>query len=75
MLSVDQVFVMYDANNELVRFAMSNKIGDINGEVTEIIFVFLFRSANASFLEYNILTEDSFTKSYGYCEHCPKLHS
>ncbi|XP_068183596.1 nidogen-1 [Antennarius striatus] len=31
MLSVDQVFVMYDANNELIRFAMSNKIGDING--------------------------------------------
>ncbi|XP_029925797.1 nidogen-1 [Myripristis murdjan] len=31
MLSVDQVFVMYDANNELIRFAMSNKIGDVNG--------------------------------------------
>ncbi|KAA8584008.1 nidogen-1 [Etheostoma spectabile] len=31
MLSVDQVFVMYDANNNLIRFAMSNKIGDING--------------------------------------------
>ncbi|CAK6951779.1 nidogen-1 [Scomber scombrus] len=31
MLSVDQVFVMYDANNELIRFAMSNKIGDTNG--------------------------------------------
>ncbi|KAM9344791.1 nidogen-1 [Symphorus nematophorus] len=31
MLSVDQVFVMYDPNNELIRFAMSNKIGDING--------------------------------------------
>uniref|UniRef100_A0A7N6F6Z0 Nidogen 1a n=1 Tax=Anabas testudineus TaxID=64144 RepID=A0A7N6F6Z0_ANATE len=31
MLSVDQVFVLYDANNELIRFAMSNKIGDING--------------------------------------------
>uniref|UniRef100_A0A8C9XEE3 Nidogen 1 n=1 Tax=Sander lucioperca TaxID=283035 RepID=A0A8C9XEE3_SANLU len=32
MLSVDQVFVMYDAGNNLIRFAMSNKIGDINGE-------------------------------------------
>ncbi|CAJ1067679.1 nidogen-1 [Xyrichtys novacula] len=31
MLRVDQVFVMYDANNELIRFAMSNKIGDVNG--------------------------------------------
>ncbi|XP_054655579.1 nidogen-1 isoform X1 [Dunckerocampus dactyliophorus] len=31
MLSVDQVFVMYDPNNQLIRFAMSNKIGDING--------------------------------------------
>lgn len=31
MLSVDQIFVMYDANNELIRFAMSNKIGDVNG--------------------------------------------
>ncbi|KAM3863357.1 nidogen-1 [Diretmus argenteus] len=31
MLSVDQVFVMYDTGNELIRFAMSNKIGDING--------------------------------------------
>ncbi|KAM9847427.1 nidogen-1 [Aulostomus maculatus] len=31
MLNVDQVFVMFDANNELIRFAMSNKIGDING--------------------------------------------
>lgn len=42
MLSVDQVFVMYDANNELIRFAMSNKIGDVNGEVMEILFIFLF---------------------------------
>ncbi|XP_044070690.1 nidogen-1 [Siniperca chuatsi] len=31
MLSVDQVFVLYDATNKLIRFAMSNKIGDING--------------------------------------------
>ncbi|XP_071390603.1 nidogen-1 [Centroberyx affinis] len=31
MLTVDQVFVMYDANNQLIRFAMSNKIGDVNG--------------------------------------------
>lgn len=35
MLSVDQVFVLYDANNDLIRYAMSNKIGDINGEVEE----------------------------------------
>lgn len=53
MLSVDQVFVLYDANNELIRFAMSNKIGDINGEVTEIIPVFLFL-VSASFLVRNI---------------------
>ncbi|XP_038593380.1 nidogen-1 [Micropterus salmoides] len=31
MLSVDQVFVLYDTSNEIIRFAMSNKIGDING--------------------------------------------
>uniref|UniRef100_A0A8C9XC92 Nidogen 1 n=1 Tax=Sander lucioperca TaxID=283035 RepID=A0A8C9XC92_SANLU len=35
MLSVDQVFVMYDAGNNLIRFAMSNKIGDINGQPEE----------------------------------------
>uniref|UniRef100_A0A671VNT0 Nidogen 1 n=1 Tax=Sparus aurata TaxID=8175 RepID=A0A671VNT0_SPAAU len=49
MLSVDQVFVMYDANNELIRFAMSNKIGDVNGEVMETVFVFLFGSLLTSF--------------------------
>lgn len=32
MLSVDQVFVMYDMSEQLLRYAMSNKIGDINGE-------------------------------------------
>jgi len=37
MLNVDQVFAMYDANNELMRFAMSNKIGDISGEIKDII--------------------------------------
>uniref|UniRef100_A0A6Q2XYH3 Nidogen 1a n=1 Tax=Esox lucius TaxID=8010 RepID=A0A6Q2XYH3_ESOLU len=31
MLSVDQVFVMYDSDNQLIRYAMSNKIGDVNG--------------------------------------------
>ncbi|XP_071379455.1 LOW QUALITY PROTEIN: nidogen-1-like [Centroberyx affinis] len=29
-LSVDQVFVMYDAGNQLIRFAMSNKIGPLH---------------------------------------------
>lgn len=37
MLRVDQVFVMYDAN-DIIRFAMTNKIGDVNGEVMGIIF-------------------------------------
>ncbi len=32
MLSVDQVFVMYDKSDQLLRYAMSNKIGDVNGE-------------------------------------------
>lgn len=54
MLSVDQVFVLYDTSNEIIRFAMSNKIGDINGEVMVIIFVFLFWSVLTSFLEHNI---------------------
>ncbi|XP_051503782.1 nidogen-1 isoform X1 [Myxocyprinus asiaticus] len=35
MLSVDQVFVMYDMNAQLLRYAMSNKIGDINGGEAE----------------------------------------
>lgn len=30
MLNVDQVFVMYDAN-DIIRFAMTNKVGDVNG--------------------------------------------
>ncbi|KAG7462833.1 hypothetical protein MATL_G00188960 [Megalops atlanticus] len=30
-LSVDQVFVMYDPGNQLIRYAMSNKIGSIHG--------------------------------------------
>lgn len=39
MLNVDQVFVMYDANN-IIRFAMTNKVGDVNGEVTSLLFLF-----------------------------------
>uniref|UniRef100_A0AAR2J865 Nidogen 1a n=1 Tax=Pygocentrus nattereri TaxID=42514 RepID=A0AAR2J865_PYGNA len=31
MLSVDQVFVMYSDSDHVLRYAMSNKIGDING--------------------------------------------
>ncbi|MED6244828.1 hypothetical protein ATANTOWER_025279 [Ataeniobius toweri] len=31
LLSVDQVFALYDAPNQLLRLAMSNKIGDVNG--------------------------------------------
>ncbi|KAF4082994.1 hypothetical protein AMELA_G00134890 [Ameiurus melas] len=30
-LSVDQVFVMYDSANQLIRYAMSNKVGPISG--------------------------------------------
>ncbi|KAG5855571.1 hypothetical protein ANANG_G00050470 [Anguilla anguilla] len=30
-LSVDQIFVMYDPSNQLIRYAMSNKIGSIHG--------------------------------------------
>uniref|UniRef100_A0A8C7TUE5 Nidogen 1 n=1 Tax=Oncorhynchus mykiss TaxID=8022 RepID=A0A8C7TUE5_ONCMY len=29
-LSVDQIFVMYDSGNQLIRYAMSNKIGSIH---------------------------------------------
>jgi len=32
MLNVDQIMVMYDANNQIIRYAMSNKIADVNGE-------------------------------------------
>lgn len=31
MLRVDHVFVMYDSTQQLMRYAMSNKIGDMNG--------------------------------------------
>ncbi len=31
-LSVDQIFVMYDSSNQLIRFAMSNKIGSIHSK-------------------------------------------
>ncbi|KAI5616618.1 nidogen-1 isoform X1, partial [Silurus asotus] len=30
-LSVDQVFVMYDSTNQLIRYAMSNKVGPVGG--------------------------------------------
>ncbi|XP_053369004.1 nidogen-1 isoform X1 [Clarias gariepinus] len=30
-LSVDQVFVLYDSVNQLIRYAMSNKVGPISG--------------------------------------------
>ncbi len=31
-LSVDQIFVMYDSSNQLIRFATSNKIGSIHSK-------------------------------------------
>lgn len=31
-LSVDQIFVMFDADNHLIRYAMSNKIGSVHSE-------------------------------------------
>ena len=32
LLSVDQIFVMFDANNSVIRYAMSNEIGPVLGE-------------------------------------------
>ncbi|XP_051529265.1 nidogen-1-like [Myxocyprinus asiaticus] len=34
-LSIDQIFVMYDSNNQLIRYAMSNKIGSIHSGTPE----------------------------------------
>lgn len=34
-LSVEQIFVMYDSSNQLIRFAMSNKIGSVHSGVPE----------------------------------------
>ncbi|KAM3864903.1 nidogen-1-like [Diretmus argenteus] len=34
-LSVDQIFVMYDVGNQLIRYAMSNKIGSIHSSPPE----------------------------------------
>ncbi|KAM3624046.1 uncharacterized protein V6R79_018475 [Siganus canaliculatus] len=34
-LSVDQIFVMFDADNSLVRYAMSNKIGSVHSSLPE----------------------------------------
>ncbi|KAM9363280.1 nidogen-1-like [Symphorus nematophorus] len=34
-LSVDQIFVMFDPDNHLIRYAMSNKIGSVHSSVPE----------------------------------------
>ncbi|CAG5946420.1 unnamed protein product [Menidia menidia] len=34
-LSVDQIFVMFDPQNHLIRYAMSNKIGSVNDNLPE----------------------------------------
>ncbi|XP_043107714.1 LOW QUALITY PROTEIN: nidogen-1-like [Puntigrus tetrazona] len=34
-LSVDQIFVMFDSGNQLIRFAMSNKIGSVHSGTPE----------------------------------------
>ncbi|XP_066552549.1 nidogen-1 [Amia ocellicauda] len=34
-LSVSQIFVMYDSGNNLIRYAMSNKIGSLHGDEGE----------------------------------------
>lgn len=34
-LSVDQIFVMFDADNHLIRYAMSNKIGSVHSSLQE----------------------------------------
>lgn len=34
-LSVDQIFVMFDSDNDLIRYAMSNKIGSVHSESTQ----------------------------------------
>uniref|UniRef100_A0A8D3DRR1 Nidogen 1 n=1 Tax=Scophthalmus maximus TaxID=52904 RepID=A0A8D3DRR1_SCOMX len=34
-LSVDQIFVMFDADNHLIRYAMSNKIGSVHSDLPE----------------------------------------
>lgn len=38
-LSVDQIFVMFDADNHLIRYAMSNKIGSVHSEFTRVVDV------------------------------------
>ncbi|XP_068178370.1 nidogen-1-like [Antennarius striatus] len=34
-LSVDQIFVMFDSNNHLIRYAMSNRVGPVHGSSPE----------------------------------------
>ncbi|CAJ1052781.1 LOW QUALITY PROTEIN: nidogen-1-like [Xyrichtys novacula] len=34
-LSVDQIFVMFDSENDLIRYAMSNKIGSVHSSLPE----------------------------------------
>lgn len=69
MLNVDQIFVLFDENNEIIRFAMSNKIGDVNGEVTEIILVwyFLFWFDCTSFLDSNVSDPEQDTILHYHC--------
>lgn len=41
-LNVDQVLVLYDRNNKILRYAMSNKVGDVNGEDQEALLFLCF---------------------------------
>lgn len=46
MLRVENVMVMYDTTHQLMRYAMSNKIGDMNGELSR----FAYNNCNCSII-------------------------
>lgn len=58
MLSVDHIFAIYDPAQRLIRFALTSKIGDINGEKTFSFSCLWFELT--SFLRNNVLTERLF---------------
>lgn len=67
MLSVDHIFAIYDPAQQLIRFALTSKIGDINGEKTYSFSCLWFELT--SFLRNNVLTEIIFARQ-AFCCYC-----
>uniref|UniRef100_A0A3Q4GVY4 Nidogen 1b n=1 Tax=Neolamprologus brichardi TaxID=32507 RepID=A0A3Q4GVY4_NEOBR len=64
-LSVDQIFVMFDANNHLIRYAMSNKIGPIRSISTCVT-----DAQVRLMLKVSLIVRDSHSEACCYSEEC-----